>query len=211
MPWRLRRTGTSCGMAPRRPSGYTSSNVISHRICSRVDSPQPRRNATKDSRRGTLPAVIRLCTVAREMGVPASRLRRATLSKEHPLASINARMRRANSTGVAAPTGSAGTVPAVAALISLLFGHDSCRFSSVRTRPIFALPPVGNKNAIAYYRDTSRPPLTGSLGRRPSQHSAVKKRTGGRGAARSSSYAPQGCWQHDRDRYPRHRTGAAIG
>jgi hypothetical protein len=65
-----------------------------------------------------LAAVIMLWTVAREMGVPASRLRRATLSKERLRASISARKRRANSTGVPAPVGSGGIDHVVAALIN---------------------------------------------------------------------------------------------
>ena len=119
VPQRPRRSGTSCADAPRRPSEYTSSNVINHRICSGMDTPQPCRNPTTDSRRGTLPTVIRLWTVAREMGIPTSRLRRATLSSERPRASINARRRRANSAGVAAPMGSGGTGHVVTALTNL--------------------------------------------------------------------------------------------
>jgi hypothetical protein len=57
-----------------------------------------------------LAAVIMLCTVAREIGVPASRLRRAMLSSERLCASIRARRRRANSTGVPAPVGSGGVL-----------------------------------------------------------------------------------------------------
>jgi hypothetical protein len=54
------------------------------------------------------------------MGVPASRLRRATLSKECLRAPISARRRLANSTGVAAPVGSGGTADVVATLIYLV-------------------------------------------------------------------------------------------
>src|SRR5690349_20867748 len=82
---------------------------MSHRICSRGGTPQPRRKPTRVSCRGVPPAVIRLWTVAREMGVPASLLRLATLSRERRRVVISARRRPANSAGVAAPVGSGGT------------------------------------------------------------------------------------------------------
>jgi hypothetical protein len=90
-----------------------------------------------------LPPVIKLWTVAREMGVPASLLRRATLSKERRRATISARSRRANSPGVAAPAGSAGTTAdVVATLIDLTLVSD-------QLGSIF-LPPLGpNKYAGA--------------------------------------------------------------
>ncbi|GIM68679.1 hypothetical protein Aau02nite_32780 [Amorphoplanes auranticolor] len=83
--------------------------------------------------------------MAREIGVPASRLRLATLSSERLRTDINARRRPANSTGVAAPVGSGGTADVVVTFIK-----PRPSYWPFQTPPIVVGAPAANKNAVAY-------------------------------------------------------------